>query len=152
MEVFVTAWRTKVGGQENILRPVELGSLCLSVMILLGAGCPLVRILTGKSGYLDDVLFLSGLSGYMGNKWPKNPKIRIFCISPFKVSGWCQDFSEISIHSPCSLPFWYPIILMKPQLKSAFEVKYRHLGYANLKIFSNHGGAWRLMIGGPDIS
>ena len=34
--VFVTAWRTKVGGQKNILRPVELGSLCLSVMIPLG--------------------------------------------------------------------------------------------------------------------
>ena len=26
------------------------------------SGCPLVRILTGKSGYLDDMLFLSGLS------------------------------------------------------------------------------------------
>ena len=36
MGVFVTAWRTKVGGQKNILRPVELGSLCLSVMIPLG--------------------------------------------------------------------------------------------------------------------
>ena len=34
--VFVTAWRTKVVGQKNILRPVELGSLCLSVMIPLG--------------------------------------------------------------------------------------------------------------------
>ena len=72
------------------------------------AGCPLVRILTGKSGYLDDVLFLSGLSGYMAKKRSKNPKIRIFYILSFIVSGWCQDISEISIHP--LLHLWYILI------------------------------------------
>ena len=61
------------------------------------------------------------------------------------MSGYFRNFNPLS---PCSVPFWYPIILMKPQLKSAFEVKYRHLRHANLKIFPNHGGAWRFIIGG----
>ena len=64
----------------------------------LQAWCPLVRILTCKSGYLDDEQFLSGLSGYKDKKRSKKPSVRIFCISSSMVSGWCQDILEFSIH------------------------------------------------------
>ena len=82
------------------------------IRLYISPWCPLFRILTGKSGYLDDMLFLSGLSGYMGKKWSKHPKIRIFCILSFIVSGWCQDILEISIHPLPVLSHFHILLIL----------------------------------------